>query len=65
MDSLLPFELFPVVVQELFSVHCNNHVPPVSSQTDLQGDIYFTYAQSFTKTGLIAGLQPSASHNFS
>lgn len=64
MDSLLSFELFPVVSQELFSVHYNNHVPPVSSQTGLQEDIYFTCAQSFAKTGFIAGLQPSAFQNF-
>lgn len=57
-DSLLSFELFPVVFQELFSAYCSDHVPPVSSQTDLQGDVYFTCAQSFAKTGLIAGPQP-------
>lgn len=51
MDSLLSFESFPVVSQELFSVHCNDHVghlfPP---QTGLQEGFSFTCAQPFAKT---------------
>lgn len=55
MDSLLSFELFFLALQK-FSVHSNNRVPTVSSHSDLQEDILFTFVQSFGKTESIAVL---------